>query len=482
MTCFTTAVVVLLTLRTAASARPGQAPSPNERPNVIFLLADDQRADTVGALGNRQIKTPNLDSLVRTGFVFDNAYCLGGNSPAVCLPSRNMLLSGRAYFRWQGPQAPASGPSFPAVLKAAGYETYHHGKRGNTALEIQKLFEHIKYLQDDQDRRSGEPGKAVVDDAIRFLRQRQGDRPFFLYLAFANPHDPRVAAPRYLELYQRDRTALPRNFLPLHPFDNGEMTVRDEQLAPWPRTEAEIRRHLHEYYAVISGLDHHLGRLLACLKDLGLSERTIILYSADQGLAVGSHGLMGKQSLYDHSMKTPLILSGPGIPHGRSQALVYLFDLLPTVCDLTGAAIPPGLDGKSLAPILRGKTDKVRDSLFLAYRDVQRALRDERWKLIRYPAINKTQLFDLQNDPDELLDRAGDPEQDPRIERMLASLVEWQKHFGDAAPLTSASPRPAAFVPPSPLDLEKLRRGAKKKKAAGAVRPALRKLDRYERL
>src|SRR5262249_15932231 len=159
---------------------------------------------------------------------------------------------------------------------------------------------------------------------------RNDPRPFFLYLAFANPHDPRVADRKYLDQYDRDRLSLPRNFLPIHPFDNGELTVRDEQLLPWPRTEADGRRTHREYYTTVTGLDDHIGRLIQALRDLGQLDNTLVVFSADQGIAIGSRGLLGKQNLYDHSMKSPLVVAGPGVPHGQSDALVYLFDIYPT--------------------------------------------------------------------------------------------------------------------------------------------------------
>jgi arylsulfatase A-like enzyme len=418
------------------------------RPNVVFLFTDDQRADGARALGNPALHTPNLDGLVKSGFTFTNAYCLGSDMPAVCTPSRNMLLSGRAYFRWKGPQAPADGPSFAAAMKAAGYETYHHGKRGNTSLNLQKHFDHSAYVNESKERASGQPGKTIVDAAIQFLGKRKSNRPFFLYLAFEAPHDPRVAAREYLDRYAPEKLPLPTNYLPVHPFDNGEMLVRDEKLERWPRTEAAVRRHLHEYYAVITGLDFHIGRLLAELRRLKLDRDTLIVFSSDHGLAMGSHGLMGKQSLYDAAMKSPLVIAGPGVPKGESAALAYLMDIFPTVCDLCGAKTPGGLDGRSLAPILAGKSDKVRDSLFLAYRDVQRAVRDDRWKLIRYPKINRTQLFDLKADPHETTDVAADPTNAKRIEAMMAQMRGWQKALGDAAPLSVAKPGDGRFVPP----------------------------------
>lgn len=423
------------------------AQQPGKPPNVVFLFADDQRADTIAALGNPAIKTPNLDQLAKSGMVFRNAYCLGANVGAVCTPSRNMLLSGRAYFRWQGAQAQPELANFPTAMKAAGYETYHHGKRGNTSPAIQALFDHNQYVVDNDDRTSGEPCQTIVDTAIKFLKDRSREKPVFMYLAFSNPHDPRVAAQKYLDLYQRDRIPLPKNYLPLHPFNNGEQFVRDELLAGFPRTEDEVRKHLHDYYAVISAMDGHIGRLLATLKELGMYENTIFIYSADHGLAIGSHGLFGKQNLYEDGMKPPLIFAGPGIPKGETPALTYLLDIFPTVCDLVGTKVPAGLDGKSLKPVIEGKAAGVRDTLFLSYRDVQRAVRDSRWKLIRYPQVNVTQLFDLQSDPHEITSLADKPEQAERIKSLTAQMQRWQKELGDTAPLVVANPQSPQWDP-----------------------------------
>jgi len=422
------------------------ADAKSKRPNVLFLFTDDQRADTIGALGNEQIKTPNLDSLARRSFVFNNAYCLGSDSGAVCLPSRNMLLSGRAYFRF-GRYASGEKPNFPKSMKQAGYVTYHHGKKGNTAREIHKQFDHTKYVKDVAVRTSGEPGKVIVDDAINFLGKKRA-QPFFMYLAFASPHDPRVAAQNYLDQYKRSEIPLPKNYLPLHPFDNGDMTLRDERLAKWPRSKDEIHKHLHDYYATITALDSHIGRLLQTLKDSGEYDNTIIVFSSDHGLAIGSHGLMGKQSLYEHSMQAPLFFSGPGIPQGKSDALVYLLDIYPSVCDLVGAKIPAGLDGKSMKGIIAGKDESVRDTLFTSYKKVMRSVRDERWKLIRYPHINKTQLFDLKSDPHELRNLADEKGHLKQVSQMMGLMQKWQKQLGDNDPLTSEKPADPTFTPP----------------------------------
>ena len=441
---------LLAAISTAQATGAETSGTNGAKPNVVFLLTDDLRADAIGATGNQVVKTPNIDRLAERGFLFRNAYCLGSNSPAVCQPSRNMILSGNAYFRWKGERnAPANGPSLPRSMEKAGYATFHAGKKGNVAVEIQKLFQTSKYLDDEKERTSGEPGKAVVNHAIKWLDSRPNDqRPFFMYLAFEAPHDPRVPSASDRKIYQSLTIPLPRNYLPLHPFDNGEMTIRDERLAPWPRTKEEIHKHLEDYYAVITGLDFQIGRLIDDLKARGELESTIFVLSSDHGLAIGSHGLMGKQSLYDHSMKSPLLFAGPGVPKGQSNALVYLLDIFPSIVDLAGATPPKEIDGRSLVPILHDPTAKVRDDLFLAYRDVQRAVRVDRYKLIRYPKINRTQLFDLMNDADEMNDLSKEPLEADRISAMTKKLEEFKKEYGDDAPLTVPNPADGTFTPP----------------------------------
>jgi arylsulfatase A-like enzyme len=168
-----------------------------------------------------------------------------------------------------------------------------------------------------------------------------------------------------------------------------------------------------------------------------------VIFAADHGLALGSHGLLGKQNLYEHSQKCPLILAGPGIPAGQAtHALTYLMDLFPTVLRLAGIAPAPDIDGADLAPLWRGEKDKVRDSLFLSYRNLMRAVRDERYKLLRYPQINYTQLFDLANDPDELHNLAEASEQAGRVEHLMRLLGEWQRRVGDTQPLATDKPQP----------------------------------------
>jgi arylsulfatase A-like enzyme len=438
-------------LGAAAAALPHvmRAGASGQRPNVLFILTDDQREDTIAALGNPHIQTPNLDGLVRSGVRFSNAYCMGGFVAAVCLPARMMTLRGRSWFSVRN--QPPDAPNFPKSMNEAGYLTYFMGKSGNTDKETQKQFTYCNYVapNDNEVRLSGRPDEYLADQATSFLRKWKSDpstsqgKPFFMYLAGASPHDPRVAPKEYLDRYDPNKIPLPPNFQPYHRFNNGELLIRDEQLAPWPRTETEIRRHLRDYYAVITFQDEQFGRIFRTLKEIGEYDNTIIIFSSDQGIAIGSHGLMGKQNLYEHSMGAPLIFSGPGIPKGKTvDAFCYHFDIYPTVCDLVGAQIPGSLEGKSLAPVLRGQTNSVRDTIFLAYRDVQRAVRRGPWKLIRYPEINRTQLFNLDQDPYETKDLSGDPANSGRIRDLMDLMRGQQKLYGDTAPLTSEDPKP----------------------------------------
>ncbi len=304
---------LILILSSVFSARIQAA----TKPNVLFLFTDDQRPDGIAALGNPILKTPNLDRLANRGFVFNNAYCMGSTMGAVCNPSRHMMLSGMSLYRYDNKQKENT---FGDVFRKAGYVTYHQSKKGNTAQAYHKAFEHSSYLNDNAERTSGHHGRAAANNAIEFLNAKwDREKPLFMYIGFEGPHDPRVAAEEWMKLYDREKIPLPKNYKPFHPIDNGWMTGRDEALAPWPRTEDEVRKHLHDYYGCISSIDFHIGRILKTFEDLNELENTIIIFSADHGLAMGSHGLFGKQNLYEHSMRSPMIFAGPGIEPGKSR-------------------------------------------------------------------------------------------------------------------------------------------------------------------
>ncbi len=352
----------------------------------------------------------------------------------------------------------------PEILAENGYTTFATGKWHNERPSWLRGFQKGEGIffggMSDHTRvpvvdllPSGELGNERIgnkfsselfaDAAIEFLRTYSDGAPFYAYVAFTAPHDPRQPPEEFRQLYYNSPPPLPENFMSQHPFDLGpHITGRDERLAAWPRDPGTIRDQLAEYYGMITHLDLQIGRILDALGETSDADNTIIIYAADQGLAMGSHGLLGKQNLYEHSQRCPLIFVGPGIPKNQySEALTYLFDIFPTVLARAGIAPVPGIDGRDLSPIWRGEIDGVRDSVFLAYMDEMRAIRDDRYKLIRYPQINHTQLFDLQSDAGEMHNLAEDPSQAARIERLLTLMQDWQSRLGDTLPLSVAEPR-----------------------------------------
>lgn len=423
-----------------------------ERPNVLVLVSDDQQADAIGALGNEQVRTPSLDKLIARGTVCTQAYCMGSNVGAVCMPSRAMFLSGRSLFRVDNQLKNA--PTLPELFRRAGYVTHGVGKWHNGPVSYHRAFagggniffggmsNQFRVAVHDyqssgkypkQTRKIGDKASSELfaDSAIDFLNTNKGEKPFFLYVAFTSPHDPRTPPPEYARMYDPATMRLPKNFLPEHPFDNGEMKIRDEALAPWPRTPDVVRRHIADYYGMITHLDAQIGRIMQALETSGQARNTLVVFHSDHGLALGRHGLLGKQNLYEHSMRAPLVFAGPGVPEGKkSDALCYLFDVPATIAELAGVAMPKEIDGRSLIRAMRDNAGH-RGTIFGAYRDVMRSVRDGRWKLIRYPQVNKSQLFDLKNDRDEMTNLADKPEHADKLKGMKELLAAQQRQFGD---------------------------------------------------
>ncbi|CAN5454797.1 sulfatase-like hydrolase/transferase [soil metagenome] len=423
-----------------AAGCAGLAHAAPPRPNVLFILSDDQRFDTIHALGNAEIITPNLDKLVARGFNFKNVYCQGGMVAAVCSPSRSMLMTGLSIFHtpeWDDKKF--MGPTLGGEFTKAGYATLYAGKKSNSFIAGNEAFSKCIYtdaglIETDkpaEDSIAAQQPKIMADAALDFLHADHGGAPTFVFLAPHYPHDPRVAPKKFNDLYDPAKISLPPNFMPRHPFDNGDMNVRDELLAKLPRDPDEMKRHIADYYASISWLDEEVGRVLDDLKQRGQLDNTIIIYTSDQGLAVGGrHGLMGKQNLYEE-FKSPLIIAGPGVPHGDSAALVYLFDLFPTLCGMAGIDIPKSCEGVNLQYVMKGEGADTRPVLFAPYKDVQRMVRDERWKLISYPKIGRFQLFDLKDDPWEIHDLADDRAHEQQLNTMKSKLTSEQARWDD---------------------------------------------------
>lgn len=454
-------------------------------PNILLIVVDDHRADALGCLGHPAVQTPHLDKLAGGGTHFTHTF----TSVPICTPARAELLTGRCAFRngvpWFHYAVPEHIAWMPEVFRSAGYQTFFTGKWHNDGSPADHGFQTVRRLknggmwdheltfQEENGPVTGFSTDLFAAAASEFI-SAPSEAPWFAYVAFTAPHDPRTPPPDYAALYEPDEIPLPANYLPEHPFDNGEMTIRDEQLEVWPRTPEAIRQHLADYYGMISHLDAGVGEILEALERCGQAENTVVVYVGDHGLAIGSHGLMGKMSLYDHSTRVPFILRGPGVPEGlRSEALCQSYDLFPTLCDLAGISVPATVEGRSLGPVLRGESPEHRETVYCAYQHplpsdapvaskplhhLQRMARDSRWKYIEYPFSGRRQLFDLETDPHELCDLLADWRQRPApgyqppfdVEAIGATAAQlqgelraWQELVGDPLREGNPSPQPA---------------------------------------
>jgi len=466
-----------------------------ERPNVLFIFTDDQTYTSVAALGNDEIETPNLDRLVNNGTTFTHAYNMGAWQGAVCLASRAMMNSGRSVWRahdWSnrlrtGDTTEVS-QSWGRLMQEAGYVTYMSGK-WHVDAPAESMYEYTNHIrpgmppdgynfgrieamfkrfdmdppvdtidayfpagynrplsEDDKRYDPTDPklggfwlggkhwSEVLADDGEDFLAQAaEDDRPFFMYLAFNAPHDPKQAPAEYIDKYTPGELAVPISFQPLHPnkekIGNGR-NLRDEALAPFPRTEYAIRKQRAEYYALITHLDAQVGRILAALQKTGKADNTLIMFTADHGLAMGRHGLMGKQNLYDHSVRVPLVIGGPGIPKGgKVDTDVYLQDVMATALDAADVDKPDYVEFNSLLPLIQDSKAEGLDAVYGAYVNWQRSIRKDGYKLVVYPQVPQLLLFDLNADPEEINNLAAD--QPERVATLFAGLLELQATYGD---------------------------------------------------
>lgn len=467
---------LLLCLLLSSSISERTKPAKNGKPNILVIFTDDQRYNTVRALGDPVVITPNLDKLVRNGTTFTHAYNMGAWHGAVCVASRAMLLTGQSVWKAKKQEkdyASLYGRNgfWPQQMKLAGYETYMTGK-WHVATDVEKLFDHASHIRPGMPNQTPagynrplspqdttwQPWKGeyegfwkggkhwsevLADDAIGYLQDAaKKDSPFFMYLAFNAPHDPRQAPKRWVDRYPMENIILPKSYLDDYPFKT-EMgcgtDLRDEQLAPFPRTPYAIKKNIQEYYASISYMDEQVGRILKALEKSGKLENTYILFSADHGLSVGHHGLMGKQSMFDHSIRPPLVINGPGIPKGqkRNQG-VYLQDIMATSYDLAGIAKPSHVFFNSLLPLVKDKSkSSPYSSIYGCYMDTQRMVRTDRYKMILYPFASKILLFDMVKDPEEMHDIANDRSSKLILKTLKEKLLEQQKLMGDELDLSA---------------------------------------------
>ena len=444
-----------------------QTPSVNgKKPNFLFIITDDQRFSAFGAMDNPDIHTPNMDKLASRGVMFTHSFNQGSWSGAVCLCSRGMLNCGQYLFHTE--KNITKDPLWGETLRKGGYETFLTGKWHNGG-SLEKSFSKVdgvgpgmymstKENEDGYNRGSADStwkpydktrkGHWIEDDgkiihssehwanhAVKYLSERKessSEQPYFMYVAFNAPHDPRQSPKRFIDMYPLEDMKVPANYLPEHPFDQGEKyKLRDERLAPFPRTEEAVRLHMQEYYAICSHADEQIGRIIDALDETGEADNTYIIFTSDHGIALGCHGLLGKQNQYDDSIRMPLVMCGPNLKAGKKiDDMVYLQSMFATTCDLAGIETPSTVEFKSLVPLLQG-TGTGEKEIFGSYKSLQRMIRTERYKLIMYPEAKETQLFDLVKDPGETKNLAYDKKYYEKVFELFLRFKDLQKKVGD---------------------------------------------------
>lgn len=485
--------LLLLILSSCSSNTPEDSQS--KKPNIIFLFADDQTFKAVHALGNERIYTPNMDRLVNSGVTFTHAYNMGAWNGAVCAASRAMMISGRYVwraneFRQNWIQRKELDKTWGRLMEEAGYDTYMTGK-WHVDAPADSVFQNVKHIrpgmpndnwehqemvrqfaevvdgkkvkpedimpigynrpkneQDNSwsptDPKFGgfwEGGKhwseVLKDDALSFIEQAtKKNNPFFMYLAFNAPHDPRQAPQEFIDQYPIDEIPLPESWQPEYPFQdsigNGPK-LRDEALAPFPRTEYATKKHIQEYYAIITHLDEQIGKILDALEASGNMDQTYIFFTADHGLAIGEHGLLGKQNLYDHSIRVPLMVMGPDILKGeRINTDIYLQDIMATSLEIAEVSKPEYVEFNSFLNLANGTTqENLYEEIYGCYVNLQRMIRKDGYKLILYPRVNEAFLFNLEKDPNEIHNLAKDPAHQEQLKNLFDDLLELQQEMED---------------------------------------------------
>jgi choline-sulfatase len=453
----------------AAAALPLAAHAATPRPNFLFLIADDLYHRGISAAGNPEVETPNLDRLIRNGCTFTHCFHQGSWLPAVCVASRSMLNSGLTAFRAQKriEETPLWGETFGAAgyhtsivgkwhlsnanlkrsfkqftrvaggMFESGPEAYNRPAPGNTwtpwDTSLKGQWQHAKEWQSVEQDEIKHSARMWAENATKYLESRRGQsEPFLLYVGFNSPHDPRQAPKEFVDRCPAARIEVPPNYLPEHPFDQGDHKGRDELLAPFPRSREAVQVHRAEYYAHTTYMDAQIGKVLGALEASGHAANTYVIFTADHGLAVGQHGLMGKQNCYDHSIRIPLIFTGPGIAKGRKvDAMVYQHSVFATSCELSGVTAPKTVEFPSLAGALHGKSAPKQDAVFSFYKDFQRSVRTDEHKLIVYPEAKVAQLFDVRKDPWETRNLAEDRAYAATKARLMGRLKQYQQELDD---------------------------------------------------
>lgn len=448
-----------------------------QRPNIIFIITDQQRFDTLAAWGYPHMLTPHMDRLAAEGVSFRQAYCPG----ATCIASRAAIFTGM-YPHTTGVytfQPWAEHRNWVQDLADAGYRCVNMGKMHFSPRDVPGGFHERVIVENptNRDQASGRPDDDwgrylqfhglerpndrhlsdpdwlkkfqgvpwhheerfhsdvfIGDSAVTWIQNYRGPEPFFLQVGFTGPHEPWDPLPRHVEAYQ-DRPLPPRIMR------EGELEEKPPQHRAHQQfhanarhesridignaSESDIEHMRRHYYAKITTVDEQLGRVLAALEDRGWLEDSLLIFCSDHGELLGDHNLAYKWLMYDPIVHVPLIIRRPGQAKAdQVDALVSLLDLGPTVLEAAGVAIPDYMEGRSLQPYLRGESIAPRRFVFCED-NYQVMMRSRTHKLVYYIGQDSGEFYDLQNDPDELWNRWGDPAYAVTKQTHLLALLNW---------------------------------------------------------
>ena len=445
-----------------------------DKPNVLFIAVDDLRPE-LACCGHPLVKSPNIDRLAADGLLFNRAYC----QTALCMPSRSSLLSGyrpETLRNKAGPltgKAPQGTVTLPQLFRASGYTTvsigkvYHYNKDDpdgwvrrytDTFAESgaycdgycagYQLSENLAALPNYFRPRRGVaaslprphmsecidkaddacPDGAIARHAIEELAKfKSSGEPFFLTAGFYRPHMPWTPPKKYWDLYDRAMIRLPANFnapddgIPRGDWDEVRRYGDVPEQGPMPPEKG--REMIHAYYASVSFVDAQIGKVLDELRRLGLDKNTIVLFWSDNGWNLGDHGRWSKPTNYETCARITMMISAPGMPKGRkTDALVELIDMYPTLCELCRLTPPAYLEGTSFAPLLREPNRPWKTAAFTCLIDYATvSIRTDRYRLIQR-ASGQNELYDHQNDPAEDRNLASDPASQKTLQDLQAAL------------------------------------------------------------
>jgi arylsulfatase A-like enzyme len=489
---FSSVAEIVLVL-TAAAPHSAAAAEAGNRPNIIFIFADDHAAQAMSCYGSRINRTPNLDRIAAGGMLFRNCFCTN----SICGPSRAVVLTGKHShingFLGNNSRFDGAQPTFPKMLQKAGYQTAMIGKwhlvSDPTGFDTWKILvgqgTYYNPVLIENGRRVRHPGyvtDVITDQSLNFLRSgRDRSKPFVLMYHHKAPHREWEPALRHLNLF--DEVDIPE---PPTLFDDyaGRGTaahvqqmevVRDlnkldlklvappdlnaAQLQKWKaayepknRVFREARltgkelahwkyeRYVKDYLRCVTALDENVGRLLDYLDVSGLAKNTVVVYSSDQGFYLGEHGWFDKRFMYEESYRMPLLVRWPGVtaPGSACDSLVSNLDFAETFLELAGLTVPPDMQGQSLVRLLRGQSPgNWRNSLYYHYYEYpavhmvnkHEGVRTARYKLINFYELGEWELYDLQQDPHEMHSVYADPAYGATVKELTAELARLRDYY-----------------------------------------------------